>query len=60
VRGREYARHYKEQTLGIIAKYDKSPREGIELEYDATLAAMTADGSVSDSVLRDEIATAPN
>ena len=57
VRGREYARHYKEQTLGIIAKYDKSPREGIELEYDATLAAMTADGSVSDSVLRDEIAT---
>ncbi|HEX9453817.1 MAG TPA: ABC transporter substrate-binding protein [Candidatus Binatia bacterium] len=57
VRGREYARRYKEQTLGIIAKYDKSPRQGIELEYDATLAAMTAEGSVSDSVLRDEIAT---
>ena len=57
IRGREYARRYKEQTLAIIAKYDKSAREGIELDYDATLASMTAEGSVTDDVLRDEIAT---
>ncbi len=57
IRGREYARRYKEQTLAIIAKYDKSPREGIELDYDATVASMTAEGSVSEDVLRDEIAT---
>jgi NitT/TauT family transport system substrate-binding protein len=57
VRGREYARRFKDQTLAIIAKYDKSPREGIELDYDATLASMTAEGSVTDDVLRDEIAT---
>lgn len=57
VRGREYARRFKEQTLAIIGKYDKSPREGIELDYDATVASMTAEGSVTDDVLRDEIAT---
>ena len=57
MRGREYARRFKDQTLGIIAKYDKSPREGIELDYDATLASMTSEGSVTDDVLRDEIAT---
>jgi NitT/TauT family transport system substrate-binding protein len=57
VRGREYARRFKDQTLAIIAKYDKSPREGIELDYDATVASMTLEGSVTDDVLRDEIAT---
>ena len=57
VRGREYARRFKEQTLAIIGKYDKSPAEGIELDYDATVASMTAEGSVTDDVLRDEIAT---
>lgn len=57
VRGREYARRFKDRTLGIIAKYDKSPREGIELDYDATLTSMTSEGSVTDDVLRDEIAT---
>ena len=57
IKGREYARRFKEQTLAVIAKYDKSPREGIELDYDATLASMTAEGSVTDDVLRNEIAT---
>ena len=41
----------------MIVKYDKSPREGIELDYDATVSSMTAEGSVTDDVLRDEIAT---
>jgi NitT/TauT family transport system substrate-binding protein len=57
VKGREYARRFKEQTLAIVSKYDKSPREGIELDYDATVSSMTAEGSVTDDVLRDEIAT---
>lgn len=57
IKGREYARRYREQALAIVAKYDKSSREGIELDYDATVASMTAEGSVSDDVLRDEIAT---
>jgi NitT/TauT family transport system substrate-binding protein len=57
IKGREYARRFKDQTLAVIAKYDKSPREGIELDYDATIASMTAEGSVTDDVLRDEITT---
>lgn len=57
IKGREYARRFKDQTLAIVAKYDKSPRAGIELDYDATVSSMTAEGSVTDDVLRDEIAT---
>ena len=41
----------------MIAKHDKSPREGLDLDYDATVASMTAEGWVTDEVLRDEIAT---
>jgi NitT/TauT family transport system substrate-binding protein len=57
IKGREYARRFKDQTLAIVGKYDKSPRDGIELDYDATVSSMTAEGSVTDDVLRDEIAT---
>ncbi|HEX7230791.1 MAG TPA: ABC transporter substrate-binding protein [Candidatus Binatia bacterium] len=57
IKGREYARRFKEQTLTVVSKYDKSSREGIELDYDATVLSMTAEGSVSDEVLRDEIVT---
>jgi hypothetical protein len=57
IKGREYARRFKDQTLGVVAKYDKSPREGIELDYAATVSSMTTEGSVTDDVLRDEIAT---
>ena len=57
IKGREYARRFKDQTMSIIAKYDKSPREGVELDYDATVSSMTAEGSVTDDVLREEIAT---
>ena len=57
IKGREYARRFKDQTLSIIAKYDKSPRDGVELDYDAPVSSMTAEGSVTDDVLRGEIAT---
>jgi NitT/TauT family transport system substrate-binding protein len=57
IKGREYARRFKEQTLAVIAKHDKSPREGLELDYNATVSSMTAEGSVTEDVLRDEIAT---
>jgi NitT/TauT family transport system substrate-binding protein len=57
IKGREYARRFKDQTIAVVSKYDKSSREGIELDYDATVSSMTAEGSVTDDVLRDEIAT---
>jgi NitT/TauT family transport system substrate-binding protein len=57
LKGREYAKRFKEQTLAIVGKYDKSPRDGIDLDYHATVSSMTVEGSVTDDVLRDEIAT---
>lgn len=57
VKGREFARRYKEQTIGIIAKYDRSPREAIDRDYDTTLSSMTEEGWVGGDVLRDEVST---
>jgi NitT/TauT family transport system substrate-binding protein len=57
IKGREYARRFKDQTLAVVSKYDKSLRDGIELDYDATISSMTPEGSVADDVLRDESAT---
>jgi hypothetical protein len=48
IKGREYARRFKDQTFAVVAKYDKSPREGIELDYDATVLSMIVEGSVTD------------
>ena len=57
VKGREYARRYKEQTVAIVAKFDPSPREVIAMDYDAGLASMTEEGWVSHEVLKEEVAT---
>jgi NitT/TauT family transport system substrate-binding protein len=57
VKGREYARRYKEQTVTIVAKFDPSPREVIAMDYDAGLASMTEEGWVSHEVLKEEVAT---
>ena len=57
VKGREYARRYKEQTVGMVTKFDPSPREAISSEYDATLSNMTEEGWVSHEVLKEEVAT---
>jgi NitT/TauT family transport system substrate-binding protein len=57
VKGREYARRYKEQTLGMVAKFDPTPREAIASEYDTNVSVMTEEGWVSDEVLKEEVAT---
>ncbi len=57
VKGREYARRYKEQTVSILAKFDPSPRETIALDYEACLSSMTEAGWVSKDVLKEEVAT---
>lgn len=56
IKGREYARRYKEKTVGMVAKFDPSPREVIAMDYEAGLASMTEEGWVSDDVLREEVA----
>ena len=56
-KGREFARRYKDETIALISKRDPSPLDAIKVDYDVTRAAMTDDGSLSDDVLRDEVAT---
>lgn len=56
-KGREYARRYPEETVGFITKYDPTAIEAIRVDYEATKASMTEDGSLPDDVLREEVAT---
>lgn len=57
VKGREYARRYKEQTVAMVAKFDPTPREAIALEYETNVSVMTEEGWVSQEVLKEEVAT---
>ena len=56
-KGREFARRYRDETVGFISKRDPTPLDAIKVDYDATKASMTEDGSLPDAVLREEIAT---
>ena len=56
-KGREFARRNKEIAIAIVAKYNPLPAEALSVDYDSALVSMTDEGSVSDDVLRDEIAT---
>src|SRR5258705_3045756 len=51
IKGREYARRYREQTIPIIGKYTQRKREFNEVDYDTTLPVLTAEGWVGDDVL---------
>jgi NitT/TauT family transport system substrate-binding protein len=57
VKGREYARRYREPTLDILEKYAPDGREVIELDYDTNVRTFTEEGWVGDDVLRDEVGT---
>lgn len=46
-----------EQTVGMVSKFDPSPREAIASEYDTSVLAMTEEGWISPEVLREEVAT---
>jgi len=56
IKGREYARRYREQTIPIIGKYTQRKREFNEIDYDTTLPVLTAEGWVGDDVLREDVA----
>jgi len=57
IKGREYARRYREQTIPIIGKYTQRQREFNEIDYDTTLPVLTSEGWVGDDVLREDVAT---
>jgi NitT/TauT family transport system substrate-binding protein len=57
VKGREYARRYREPMIDILEKYSPDGREVNELDYDTNVRTLTDEGWVADDVLRDEVAT---
>jgi ABC-type nitrate/sulfonate/bicarbonate transport system substrate-binding protein len=56
IKGREYARRYREQTLPILDKYTQRKREFNEFDYDSTRPVLTAEGWVPDDVLKEDVA----
>jgi len=56
IKGREYARRYREQTISILGKYTQRKREFNEFDYDSTLPVLTAEGWVGDEILKEDVA----
>ena len=56
IRGREYGRRYREQTIPILDKYTQRKREFNEIDYDSTLPVLTAEGWVPDEVIKEDVA----
>jgi ABC-type nitrate/sulfonate/bicarbonate transport system substrate-binding protein len=56
IKGREYARRYRDQTISILGKYAQRKREFNEIDYDSTLPVLTAEGWVSDDILKEDVA----
>jgi ABC-type nitrate/sulfonate/bicarbonate transport system substrate-binding protein len=57
IKGREYARRYRDQTVSILGKYTQRKREFNEIDYDSTLPVLTAEGWASDDILKEDVAT---
>ena len=55
VKGREYARRYRDEAIAIIAKHDPSPIEGLRADYEVTKSSMTDEGWLPDDILREEV-----
>jgi ABC-type nitrate/sulfonate/bicarbonate transport system substrate-binding protein len=45
VKGREFVKRFKAQTLALGKKYDRAPDDVRNADYDATMEMMTADGT---------------
>ena len=56
IKGREYARRHREQTIPILGKYTQRKREFNEIDYDSTLPVLTAEGWVGDDILKEDVA----
>ena len=56
IKGREYARRYRDQTIPIIGKYTQRKREFNEFDYDSTVPVLTAEGWVAEDILKDDVA----
>jgi NitT/TauT family transport system substrate-binding protein len=56
IKGREYARRYRAQTIAILGKYTQRKREFNEVDYDTTVPVLTAEGSIGDDVIKEDVA----
>jgi NitT/TauT family transport system substrate-binding protein len=56
IKGREYARRYRAQTIPILDKYTQRKREFNEIDYDSTLPVLTPEGWVSDEIIKEDVA----
>jgi ABC-type nitrate/sulfonate/bicarbonate transport system substrate-binding protein len=56
IKGREYARRYRDQTITILGKYTQRKREFNEFDYDSTVPVLTAEGWVGDDILKEDVA----
>ena len=54
MRGREYYKAFKDETLAIMDKVNGNPRSANEVDYDVTTAALTPDGSMPVDVQRQD------
>ncbi len=61
LKGREYFKTFKDETLDILGKYNQLPRPANEVDYDDDIPALTPDGSVplevqqADTVVRAQL-----
>jgi len=46
VKGREYYKAFKDETVEILGKYNGLSRQANEADYDDTLSTMTEDGTM--------------
>ena len=55
VKGREFARRNRDETIAILGKHDPSPIEGLRADYEVTKGSMTDEGWLPDDILREEV-----
>jgi NitT/TauT family transport system substrate-binding protein len=61
VKGREYFKAFRDETLDVLGKYNQATRRANEIDYDLTLPALTEEGSIPldvqqrDTAMRAEI-----
>lgn len=56
LKGMEYSVAFKDETIAIIMKYSKAPREAVSIDYDSVvLKSRTEDGSVDEETQQTEV-----
>jgi ABC-type nitrate/sulfonate/bicarbonate transport system substrate-binding protein len=46
IKGREYSKAFRDETIDILTKYNGDPRDANEADYDDVLTSLTEDGSM--------------